>query len=133
MRWFNSILTDYVKKRMSVDLRFWYRSAAVGLTIAIGVLSSLPGKGVSHSSNLDPDHIVAYVFLTIFWLLAWGKRLPRTFIAIGVVGYGCILELLQIGIPGREAIWLDLVANCLGVLIGWALMMTLQGFSRGKA
>lgn len=135
MRWFNSIM-HCVTERMSIDLGFWYRNVAIGCTVAIGVLSLIPDAGmlkINTRNILEPDHMIAYVFLTIFWFLAWGKRFPPVLIAIGAIGYGCILELLQYVIPGRGLEWLDMVANGVGVLLGGALMMTLQRFATRKA
>lgn len=138
MGWFNRILWCRVKERMSIiNLGFWYRSSvAIGCTVVIGVMTLVPKERMPNPSAggiPEPDHIVAYVFLMIFCLLAWGKRLPPILIAIGVIGYGCITEFLQYGIPGRDPEWLDVVANSIGVLLGWVLMMALQGFVRGKA
>jgi VanZ family protein len=49
--------------------------------------------------------------------LAWGRRGVRLRLFLGVIALGGLLELLQ-GFVGRDAAWLDQLANTVGALLG---------------
>ena len=70
------------------------------------------------TSQLDAEHVVAYVAFTILVVLAWRKKIALPWLAAGLFAYGLVLELLQEPVPGREFGWDDLTANALGLAIG---------------
>jgi VanZ family protein len=54
--------------------------------------------------------------------------------ALALVAYGGAIELLQRWVPGRSAEWGDLLADAIGVGLGWAVGRALRrGFSRRSA
>lgn len=102
--------------------RSWYLSAAVGCTIVVAVLSLYPdAEVISSRAYVEPDHLLAYSILTLFWCLA--DRGPTVAILPGIIAYGLVLELLQIGVPGRSFEWMDVVANTIGVCVGWGSLL----------
>jgi hypothetical protein len=70
------------------------------------------------TNQFDAEHVVAYVALTILVALAWRQKIGLLWLALGVFGFGYVLELLQQLVPGRNYGWDDLVANALGISIG---------------
>lgn len=95
---------------------------AMACTAMVGLISLLPDAvDMPDWPNGIPDleHVAAYGVLTGCWLFAWEACLSPAAITIGIFAFGCILELLQGVIPGRDLEWLDVVANSIGVFTGW--------------
>ncbi len=70
--------------------------------------------------------MLAYGVLMSLCLLGFGRRFLPALIAVGLLAYGGILELLQYEIPNRDPEYLDVVANSLGVFAGWVVTTILQ-------
>ncbi len=70
--------------------------------------------------------MLAYGVLMSLCLLGFGRRFLPAVIALGLLAYGGILELLQYKIPNRVPVYLDVVANSLGIFAGWVLTTILQ-------
>jgi len=93
------------------------------------VLSLLPGDVVpspfAHADKLE--HIAAYAVLSVLWagtLSAW-RVAPGpvwSIAALSAFGFGLVIELLQ-GVMqlGRIADCGDLLANALGILLGYVV------------
>jgi VanZ family protein len=68
-------------------------------------------------------HLLAYGVL-MFWFSALYRRTrERVAYAVGFIALGLALEALQGLLGHRQFDVLDLVANTLGVLLGWALAL----------
>lgn len=65
------------------------------------------------------NHLVGYSVLALAGLLAYPVRELR--VISGLVAYGGLIELLQSFTGYRFAEWLDLLANAIGVLLGWGV------------
>jgi len=108
-------------------LQPWVRLAArwlfwpAVLVVCWGELTPNP-PDISASQWDKVQHFTAYFGLALLATLAWAQRgrLPR--ILLGVIALGGALEILQ-GFVGRDAAWLDQLANTVGALLGmgWAL------------
>ena len=60
------------------------------------------------------------------------RRQPRALLAIYAIGFGALAEVVQ-GLVGRDASWLDLLADALGVLVALAVWSWWRGFKpRGR-
>ena len=103
--------------RLAARWLFW---PAV-LVVCWGELMPNP-PDISVSQWDKVQHFIAYFGLALLATLAWGRsgRLVRIF--LGVIALGGLLEILQ-GFVGRDAAWLDQLANTVGALLGmgWAL------------
>lgn len=68
------------------------------------------------------NHALAFASL----MLVGGRafvRARRRDLALGLalLAFGIVIELVQSQIPGRDADWHDVVADTVGIVIGWAL------------
>jgi VanZ family protein len=65
------------------------------------------------------NHLLAFSVLAVL-----GIRSYPAFIVPVIVGlflYGGLIEVLQAVLPWRYADWLDILADSVGVLIGWGI------------
>jgi glycopeptide antibiotics resistance protein len=74
-------------------------------------------------------HFVAYFFTALLFYVAFRTRFKRTdiYAMLFAAGYGAILELAQLFVPGRICSFGDLVANLSGVLFFFVLYRILWG------
>ncbi|WP_280564605.1 MULTISPECIES: VanZ family protein [unclassified Chromohalobacter] len=103
---------------MPVSLRSlrWSCLVLAGVSVAVIAWGSLtPGAEMPQDLPWDKfNHFIAYAGLAA--LLRLGGL--RAVTALGLaVGYGLLVEGLQLGVPGRSgADWADVLANTLGAL-----------------
>ena len=89
---------------------------------AFAVLVLALMKPVHHMPTLGWDkanHALAFFVLGVLGALAYPGRLTR--VLAGLLAYGALIEVLQ-GLTGwRDAEWLDVVADAVGLLLAWLL------------
>ena len=90
----------------------WAWAAAI---VWLSLTPSPPQIDIEHGDKLG--HFGSYALL-MFWFAQLYR--VRIFYAIGFVAMGVALELLQGQLGYRSADVLDMGANALGVLLGWA-------------
>jgi VanZ family protein len=98
------------------------------LATGIAVLSLMPVEKLPEVRVWDKfQHILAYVALG-FWFCSITTRRSHAWIAVGLLAYGVLIELLQgqMGM-GRQADMFDLGANAAGIASGWLLALTPLG------
>jgi VanZ family protein len=98
------------------------RHGAAWIAIAVvGVLSLMP-KAYMIRTDLGGhvEHVLAYSGTAIIVATAYGAR-NWLGIAVGLIGYAGVLELLQNFSPGRTASVRDFACSASGVLLGLAL------------
>ncbi|MDY6814109.1 MAG: VanZ family protein [Pseudomonadota bacterium] len=102
--------------------------ALVGL---IGWGSLMPAPAPASPGYTDKlVHLTAYTVLAGWWALGWrGAFWP---LAIGVFGYGALLEVLQTLGGTRTGSWGDLAANGAGVAAGVLAAIPLRQRMRGS-
>jgi len=70
-------------------------------------------------------HIGAYAAFALLCAPLWwrSKNSQRTTLVILLLLclFGGAMELGQTLVPNRDASWLDMVANCLGLILGWQI------------
>jgi VanZ family protein len=66
------------------------------------------------------EHFTAYFGLALLATLFWGLKRSLVWVYLGVVALGGALEIGQM-LTGRDAEWLDELANSLGAAAGMAL------------
>jgi len=102
---------------------------ALGWIMIAGVVgaSLMPARAVEivfGGLNDKLEHAAAYAGLMV-WFGGMFRRAAQSWLAVAFVVLGGALELLQGLTPSRTPDLLDLAADTAGVLIGFALSMTL--------
>jgi len=99
-----------------LQLRKLWFALAYSLTLAVGVLSLIPGPDIGASDKLA--HFLTYAVLSAAFSLIVEQRKSLWLILTGLIVYGLLLEFLQ-GLTGyRFEDMADALANSLGVLTG---------------
>ena len=85
--------------------------------------SSIPGKSVPTVFALTWDkllHVIEYFFLGILGYRAYENKYIYITIVISIFGivFGCIDEIWQSFIPGRQPSYYDVMADSIGVTLG---------------
>ena len=102
-----------------------WTTIAVGYIALMGILAVVP-VDVPEISGVSLDkgaHVCEY------WLLTWlafraarfmgiPRRAALRWIGITAIGYGALLEGVQLLLPYRSAEWMDIAANAVGVALG---------------
>lgn len=70
-------------------------------------------------------HLAAYGSLMFWFALLYPERALRWRYALGFVAMGIGLEFVQGGLAYRTFDVLDMLANTIGVLLGWAAALAL--------
>ncbi len=116
--------------RGSVRWRFWFYGlpAAIwgGVLLALALATDLgPIEDVDVMPHQDKIvHFLEYfllALLTAFALVRGTKRSRQWQMQMAIIFpvlYGILLEVVQLGVPGREMSFLDIGANVAGVLAG---------------
>ena len=102
----------------------------LGWVVFLTVMSLLPAGGVALGEKWDKiSHFGAYFFTSLLFYYAFRSRFKQTdiYAVFFAFGYGVILELAQLFVPGRIFSLKDLVANCSGVLFFFVLYRLLWG------
>jgi len=107
-------------------LVFW-RSLGLVFVLTALYLSLMPYHFRSSISFIDKIyHLLTYTGLMLWFTQLYPRRrLPG--LAIGLILFGVIVEILQSFTSYRSAEWQDALANSAGVAIGWGLYMTPAG------
>ncbi|MWL87176.1 VanZ family protein [Cupriavidus sp. SW-Y-13] len=89
-------------------------------SVAVLALSLLPPGMPEPTTGWDKsNHVLAFSVLTWLAARAWPGRLWR--VAGGLIVYGVLIEWLQSMTGYREASWLDLCADAVGIGVGMML------------
>lgn len=84
-----------------------------------------PSLGFENADKLN--HLLAFGSMASVGCLGWAAgRRSAAAIALGLLGYGGFIELVQSQIPGRTAAWDDLLADAVGIAGGLLLAALLR-------
>jgi len=99
--------------------------------LGILVLSLLPSTTPMPTTGWDKtNHLLGFTTLTVLGRLAY-PRSPAWPLALGLLGFGGLIEFLQSFTPTRSAGWTDVVADAIGIALGWGLAwLALAGVQR---
>lgn len=99
------------------------------LALVVIILCVIPAPKIVEVSNVDKvEHALAFAALAFVFLRAYRHRV--IWVITGCVAFGVGIELVQYFIPWRSAELADLVADIVGVLLGWMAFII---FSRFRA
>jgi VanZ family protein len=96
-----------------------WRLICVALTVAVSALALLPQPPEALTSGWDKaNHALAFAALCASGRLGW-PALPAPWQALVWLGYGGLIELLQTQLPPRQGEAADLLADALGIALGF--------------
>jgi VanZ family protein len=99
--------------------RLWKAIGWLGVILAL-ILSLTPPMLNESSGQTDKIiHLSGYAVLTFWWAQLITQK--RWKLALAVVLFGIVIELLQGLTPTRQPDVLDALANSCGVLLGWLI------------
>ena len=105
--------------------------AFIACALAVLVLALLPSPPPMITTGWDKsNHLLAFGVMAWLGCKAFPQRL--TIVLPGLLAYGVLIEIMQSFTPNRAAEWLDLIADCLGILLGWMLIRLLAITKRRK-
>lgn len=96
------------------------RSAFTCCAVAILYLALDPAPQIAVSTWDKLNHVTAFAVLQVLGMLSWERR-PITLLG-GLAAYGVLIEVLQNFTPPREATVSDVLADVVGLAVGWALV-----------
>ena len=95
----------------------WWRGLLLVLLCVITLLALAPAPPKEADLGWDKlNHFAAFAALAVVATLGYARTTVA--VAIGLLAYGALIELLQSLTPSRSAEWADLVADGIGIGIG---------------
>jgi len=95
--------------------------AFVTCAAAVLVLALMPAPPPVITSGWDKsNHLLAFGVMTWLGCKAFPQRGMK--LLLGLLAYGALIEILQSYTPNRSAEWVDLLADCFGMALGWLLV-----------
>jgi VanZ family protein len=108
-----------VARRVVVSLKAWRILLALAM-LGIFVLSVLPPSPHLPSTGWDKsNHMLGFGTLGLLGTRGWPGRTWAVIAAL--LAYGGLIEVLQSLTPDRSAEWADLLADGIGLGVGWLL------------
>ena len=92
---------------------------SVGLIIYLSLTPAPPQIGMENGDKLG--HLAAYGLVTLWLMQPYTGLHQRTWLVVGMVALGIALEFAQHATGYRSFEVADMVADALGVTIGWLL------------
>jgi VanZ family protein len=99
----------------------WLWAATI---VFLSLTPSPPEPGVEHVDKLG--HLLAYGLLMFWFCFLYRNRYTRLAYGLGWIAMGVALEFAQRATGTRSLEVADMVANSLGVLLGWGISATLR-------
>jgi hypothetical protein len=109
-------------QRWMKPLRFTYAWLAGGIVLMILVLDStlLPGAGRGMWLNDKWAHFLAF-FILMTWFSGVFRGRVAPWVALGLLGFGILIEIIQSRLPYRSAELADVWFDAGGILFAWGL------------
>ncbi len=105
---------------MSMRFSVW-RWAFIACVFSVLVLALAPSSPRMITTGWDKsNHLLAFAVLTCLGCKAFPKRLA--IVVPALLAYGALIEIMQSFTKSRSAEWLDLLADMLGILMGWIMI-----------
>lgn len=107
-------------------LPLWaHRLAFGGCMLVVMALSLMPAEVPMPSTGWDKsNHFLAFFVLTLLGGVAYPGR--TALVLTGLLAYGGLIEVLQSFTPSRSAEWGDLLADAVGLLLGWMVLQLVR-------
>ncbi len=112
----------------TAGVRAW-RVILVLLVACIAVLALMPAPPSDFDTGWDKlNHWLAFGSLAFAACLSSpASRTTRLLLLFSLLGFGGLIEVAQLYVPGRSAEWADLLADAIGIACGAAVASGLLG------
>jgi VanZ family protein len=87
---------------------------------------------VAEDLNDKVSHILAFYVLAFLLDFSVPERPFNLKLAVALLGFGLLIELIQYFIPYRSCSLLDLAADAIGIALYWASLVLVQKVGLGK-
>lgn len=107
------------------DNRLW-KAAFWALVLATLWLSLMPAERIPPTLNFwdKAQHALGFAALASFGLMGYARQARS--VVLGLMVFGMVIEVLQHLSGWRHGDWLDWVADCVGLLMGYAVWRLTQ-------
>ena len=103
----------------------------IACALAVLVLALVPSPPPMITTGWDKsNHLLAFGVMTCLGCKAFPQR--SAIVLSGLLAYGVLIEIMQSFTPNRSAEWLDLFADCFGILLGWMVIRFLASNKHRK-
>jgi hypothetical protein len=108
---------------------FLMKPVLIAIAAAIFILAVMPSValGLPNTGGLHL-HIIAFSALTGAAFLCWAARAARLWAAGTLMLFGVAIEAVQYLLPWRDARWLDLGINAVGIGLGAMIYLAVEWF-----
>ena len=108
-----------------IRMRPRWRALLAVLAVVTASFAFRPGPGpAAEFTGADKlEHLLAFGSMACVGRLGFAALGP---VAAWLLGYGVFIEVMQMGIPGRDASVADVVADACGIALGLALVTGLR-------
>ena len=96
------------------------------MLVAVLYFALAPSPALMFFKSDKAGHLTAFTVLML-WFGGIFRLRMSPFVALGLLAFGIMIELLQNRLDYRSAEIADAVFDCGGILIGWALVATAIG------
>jgi VanZ family protein len=107
----------------------WFWRATLGLLVVVVLyLALMPTPSATMTTGWDKlNHALAFGALSLSACFS-GPRSGRSvfMVSVGLMAFGALIEVLQLQVPGREADLRDLMADGVGVMLGFGAALVLR-------
>jgi VanZ family protein len=106
---------------------FWLVAGLIGTGFGLYLALRPPGAATPWFPGSDKlEHALSYLAMGL-WFAALFERRHLTRVALGLISFGVLVEILQAALPyGRAAEWSDLLANGIGIAVAVLLTSALR-------
>ncbi len=104
--------------------RFWF-GMAYAMLILVGIMSLVPAPEIDIKESDKLMHFFTYFILSAFFTALTRFNRNLIFVAVGLIGYGILLEFFQGMTTYRFMEIYDMLANSAGVICGISIRLTL--------
>ena len=105
--------------RLAISLLVWQFAFSL-CALSVLVLALMPTNVPIPSTGWDKsNHLLAFFVVALLGIRAFPGRTMA--VLAGLLAYGILIEVLQSFTPSRSADWCDVVADGLGLALGWGI------------
>ncbi len=104
-----------------------WRAVLLVLVLIAAWFAFMPAPQLDVQGGDKVNHLLAFGSMAVAGRFGWSSgRAALVGVALGLLGYGGFIELVQSQIPGRDAAWDDLLADAIGIAGGVLLAALLR-------